>query len=412
MKNFDDLYFEVLVHALKDQDESYFKRLETDAGSQMDCLLNPARHSVIVKTGPCDCGGSEDCRVVCDFHALHPDETGEIKIDEESCVGCEKCVEACRAHKLSAGKDSIAALRAVRWGGKPVYALVAPAFLGQFGEGVPPGKLRAALKRAGFAGMIEVALFADMLTLKEALEFDEHVRATGDFQLTSCCCPMWIAMIRKLFKDLVPHLPPAVSPMIAAGRVVKRLYPDAATVFIGPCLAKKAEAREADVADAVDYVLTFQELKDVFSILDIDPSALEADDREHASRAGRTYAYAGGVSAAVSATVDKIRPDRAIKMKSRAESGVPACKAMIADVLSGKGGANFYEGMGCVGGCVGGPRVAIPKEDGKRNVEEYGAESVHGTPIENPYVIELLGKLGFDTIEQLLEKSDIFTRTL
>ena len=103
--------------------------------------------------------------------------------------------------------------------------------------------------------MIEVALLADMLTLKEALEFDAHVKTATDYQLTSCCCPMWIAMIRKLYHGLVPHVPPAVSPMIAAGRMVKTLYPDAVTVFIGPCLAKKSEAREKDVADAIDYVL-------------------------------------------------------------------------------------------------------------------------------------------------------------
>ena len=58
---------------------------------------------------------------------------------------------------------------------KQVYALIAPAFMGQFGEGVSPGAIRAALKRAGFSGMVEVAVFADILTLKEALEFDVHI---------------------------------------------------------------------------------------------------------------------------------------------------------------------------------------------------------------------------------------------
>ena len=71
-------------------------------------------------------------------------------------------------------------------------------------------------------------------------------------------------MIRKIYSELVPHVPGAVSPMIAAGRVVKELYPDAMTVFVGPCMAKKKEAREEDIADAIDYVLTFQEVQDIF----------------------------------------------------------------------------------------------------------------------------------------------------
>jgi iron only hydrogenase large subunit-like protein len=83
---------------------------------------------------------------------------------------------------------------------------------------------------------------------------------------------------------------------------------------------------------------------------------------------------------------------------------------MINDILEDKITANFYEGMGCVGGCVGGPRVLIPHEEGRRNVDDYGNSSPYPTPIDNPYVIELLHRLGFDTIESLLEDSDIFTR--
>ena len=49
--------------------------------------------------------------------------------------------------------------------------------------------------------MIEVALFADILTLKEALEFDRNIVTEADYQLTSCCCPMWIGMIRKIYQE-------------------------------------------------------------------------------------------------------------------------------------------------------------------------------------------------------------------
>ena len=88
------------------------------------------------------------------------------------------------------------------------------------------------------------------------------------------------------------------------GQCTCQVYPGALTVFIGPCLAKKAEAREKDLAGDVDYVLTFQEVASIFRLLGIDPAAQEEDDKEHASRAGRIYARAGGVSEAVSATVE------------------------------------------------------------------------------------------------------------
>ena len=221
------------------------------------------------------------------FDAIKEDEDGKLRIDQDLCAGCEACVYACKQGRLTASKDVLPAMRSVRKAKGNAYALVAPAFFGQFGEAVTAGKLRSAFKALGFSGMVEVALFADILTLKEALEFDRHIQDEGDFQLTSCCCPVWIAMIRNMYEELMPHVPAAVSPMIACGRMIKKLYPEALTVFVGPCLAKKKEAREEDVQGAVDYVLTFQEMQDIFEAADIHLEEMPEDEREHASRAGR-----------------------------------------------------------------------------------------------------------------------------
>ncbi len=411
MKTFEELYYEVLVRTLKEKDSSFLEKMELFDTHQLDCLLHPEKHPIVWHSGECKCDGEDrNCVKVCPFHAIHPGESGEIIIDEDACTGCSICVQECRAKNLKTSKDVIPALQAIRSHKGLVYALVAPAFHGQFSSEVTPGKLRSALKAVGFDGMIEVALFADILTLKEALEFDKNIKTESDYQLTSCCCPMWIAMIRKVYKDLVPHVPPAVSPMIASGRAVKVLHPDALTIFIGPCMAKKAEAREKDIADAVDYVLTFQEIQDIFNIMEINPADMEESDKDHSSRAGRIYAHTGGVSEAVSSTVKRLNPNRKISIQTQQANGVPACKAMINDILSGNTTANFFEGMGCVGGCVGGPKVLIPHEEGRIHVEEYGNAAPYPTPIDNPYVIELLHRLGLDTVESLLERSDIFTR--
>ncbi|OPZ63679.1 MAG: Iron hydrogenase 1 [Firmicutes bacterium ADurb.Bin506] len=288
--------------------------------------------------------------------------------------------------------------------------MIAPAFMGQFSQAVTPGKLRDAFKRTGFSGMIEVALFADILTLKEAFEFDRHILTEKDFLLTSCCCPLWIALIRKLYSQLVPHIPPSVSPMVACGRGIKTLCPSAVTVFIGPCMAKKAEAREADIAGAVDHVLTFEEAQALFDAMHIKPERCDDDLRDHSSAAGRIYARVGGVSRAVQATLNRVRPDRRIPLRAVQADGMRECKAVLNDVLSGTITANFLEGMGCPGGCVGGPRRILSVEDGTRYADDYGARAVSGTPIDNPYVIELLQRFGFDTVESLIDGENMFTR--
>ncbi len=206
----------------------------------LDCLLNPDRYPPVWRIGHCDCGHEQHapCEQACLFDALKRDAQGNIAVQNETCTGCLACVERCAQGKLTASRDIMPVLRRLVQGEQPVYALIAPAFIGQFSQDVTPGRLRAAFKNIGFAGMIEVALFADILTLKEAFEFDHHIHTDNDFMLASCCCPIWIAMIRKLYNQLVGYIPPSVSPMVACGRAIKRLYPDAATVFIGPCFAK------------------------------------------------------------------------------------------------------------------------------------------------------------------------------
>lgn len=126
-------------------------------------------------------------------------------------------------------------------------------------------------------------------------------------------------------------------------------------------MAKKSEAREKDIADAVDYVLTFAEMQDVFEALQIDPLDMPESQKDHASYAGRSYAYAGGVSHAVAHTVKAIHPNREIGVHTVHADGVPACKTLLEQIRQGDLTANFFEGMGCKGGCVGGPKRFGPR---------------------------------------------------
>ncbi len=405
MTNFDELYFKAVTAAIKNDMDS-MTNSSCDMHS-LDCLLNPKKYPPVVRLGECGCG-DEKCTNVCFYNALSRDDDGNVVI-ADSCVGCGECIIACDAHNLIEIKEVVPIFDLIN-NNTPVYALIAPAFLSQFGADMTPGRLRTAFKMLGFSGLIEVALFADILTLKEALEFDAAIKKEEDFVLTSCCCPLWVGMIEKVYGELIPHMPPSVSPMVASGRAVKHLHPDAKTVFIGPCIAKKAEARQADIADAVDYVLTFREMADIFDAAGIEPKTLEEDLRDHSSASGRLYARTGGVSEAVAETVKRVAPGRQLQVKARQANGVPECKVMLKDVMEGRLDANFLEGMGCVGGCVGGPRIIIDKEQGTRNVNEYAARTEEKTPVDNPFVFEMLKRLGFDSTDSLMKKKNMFMR--
>lgn len=406
MKTIEELYQEIMEQELKNGR----KLSEEYDDFPMDCLLHPKDYAPVIAMGSCDsCSDGGECKNSCIFDAIEK-INGKIYIDPQKCTGCGACVDACKMGHLMENREIYPVLESLCGREKEVYALIAPAFVGQFGNDVTVGQLRSAFKKIGFQGMVEVAAFADILTLKEALEFSQQVNSEGDFQLTSCCCPIWISMIRDIYQDLVGHVPGAVSPMIAAGRVVKKLHPEAVTVFIGPCMAKKKEAREKDIADAVDHVLTFQEVWEFFEAMNINPRKMEEDEREHSSRAGRIYARTSGVSEAVAVTVEQLDPERNVQVKAEQADGVMACKELIEKIQKGETTGNFFEGMACNGGCVGGPKIMIDKKAGKALVDEYGEKATYRTPLENPYVKELLERLGFTDIMDFVEHSDLLTR--
>ncbi len=413
MESYNSLYDHLLKAAINKKIDEELKKLTEFDPHHLDCLLNPDKHGTVVRIGDCCCSDEEKrkCDEGCDFKAMKRDEEGNVYVTD-NCIGCSRCIESCIKNNLTDKKDLLPLFEMINNGVHPVYAMIAPAFTSQYGPEVTPGKLRSAFKKIGFSGMIEVALFADILTLKEALEFDKSIKTDEDFLLTSCCCPMWIAMIKKIYNEMVPHLPPSVSPMVACGRSIKKLYPQVKTVFIGPCVAKKAEAREKDIEDAVDFVLTFQEVAEIFEIAGIEPEKMEEDLRDHSSKTGRIYARTGGVSKAIQDTLDYLRPSRTIPLRSRQANGIAQCKELLNEIKDGKISENFLEGMGCVGGCVGGPKRIIDSQQGTKHVNDYGSEAQYKTPVDNPYVMELLKRLGYDTIESLLERDNMFIREM
>lgn len=400
---FDELYKRVLRDKLNGK-----KTVKGAVRKKLDCLLHPEKYPLLWKENPCDCTDAK-CVTACMFRALEIRD-GKVRLNAENCVGCARCIEACQNKNLTFSHDAVKAVDILKKAEKPVYALLAPAYIGQFGKEATPGKIRSALKGMGFTGVIEVAAFADILTLKEALEFSLNMKTEKGFQLTSCCCPIWISLIRRDFQKIAGHLPASVSPMIACGRIVKTLHEGSRTVFVGPCMAKKAEIREPDLAGAIDCVLTFQEMQDIFEALAVDWEKMQPEEMEHSAAAGRMYAAAGGVSRAVRECVTSI--DKSCELQPVCACGTADCKTMLQKILEGCIEGNFFEGMACPGGCVGGPKRNIETAEGKEYVEQYADRASYRTPGENPYVLDLIQRLGFETVEDFIQNSHILARNL
>ncbi|HWR61480.1 MAG TPA: [Fe-Fe] hydrogenase large subunit C-terminal domain-containing protein [Clostridia bacterium] len=384
-------------------------RQDTELSADIDAAFNLGRVKkplVTVLEEVCDIckagNGEKPCKGSCSHGAADYGAEKGIRIDHDKCLSCGACIPDCPLDAVVDKIEFVPIIKHLKEKKRHVYAIVAPAFVGQFGAGVRAGQVRSALKYMGFRDMIEVALLADLLTLREAYEFEKLVREREDYLITSCCCPIWMNMVRKGYPELLGHFSPAVSPMIATGRVLKELDGEAIVVFIGPCIAKKSEAKDKELEGAVDFVLTFRELEEVFKALELDVAAMADDHKEQSSLGGRIYGRTGGVSSSVEMVVKRLMGEAADFRPVQAD-GVKACKEILDKLKAGEPDANFIEGMGCKGGCAGGPRSILDIERASEELNGYGEAAVFRNPLDNERIAAIMEKTGIKDAEDIVK---------
>ncbi|MEG0308846.1 MAG: 4Fe-4S dicluster domain-containing protein [Clostridium sp.] len=320
------------------------------------------------------------CKIGCPTGALSVnDHNRRAIIKNEDCVQCGACMTACPFGAIS-DKSLIVPVAKRLHTNKPMVAIVAPSISGQFGQDVSIGKVKSALKSMGFKDMYEASCGADIVTIHEANEFAERME-NGDSYMTNSCCPGFFSYIEKKFPSEVSRISNTVSPMIAMARLLKSKDPDVKVVFIGPCTAKKAEAKRADVAGAVDYVLTFEELTALFDAFNVNPSECAEDEVNDGSIFGRGFGMAGGLTASVE---NYIKTENiTAEFKPIKVSGPLEIKRALTLGKVNKLQGNFIEGMMCNGGCINGAGVFSPPDMSKTAFVKEGKLSSVKNVIDN-----------------------------
>ena len=329
------------------------------------------------------------CAVACGMDAIGSDSLGRAEIDYDKCVSCGMCIVNCPFGAISDKGQIFQLIHAMKEGHR-VIAIVAPAFVGQFGPNVSPEKLWSALRQLGFAGVEEVAVGADLCAVEEAKDFMRAVPEEQPFMATSCC-PSWSVMAKKLFPDLAPYISMALTPMVLTARLIKQKDKDCKIAFIGPCSAKKLEASRRTIRSNVDFVLTFEELAGIMEGKDLDIDALEVDENEaalcSASAAGRGFAQSGGVAKAVADKIKEWHPDMDVKIASA--QGLAECKKLLLMAKAGKYNGYLLEGMGCPGGCIGGAGTIADPARTAVQLNKYVKDAPFADPEQSPYMSEI-----------------------
>lgn len=314
------------------------------------------------------------------------------------CILCGQCFVVCPQNAKQIVDDT-EKVKVLIQSGDPVYVSLAPSFIANY-TGVGINGMRAALKKLGFADAEETALGASVVKTEY-----EKMLAAGDRDIViSSCCHSINLLIQKYFPAELPLLADVLSPMQAHCASLKKRHPEAKTVFIGPCVAKKDEAEH--YTGIVDAVLTYEELTKWLEAEHITP---EPDMDETEESRARFFPTTGGIL--------KTMAQNAPGYTYVAIDGVENCMAALRDIESGKVHKCFIEMSACIGSCVGGPVMekyhrapiadytAVAHYTGKKdfNVTQPDSEEIrkifepielrNGTP-SDAEIAEILKKMG------------------
>ena len=283
-------------------------------------------------------------------------------LSEGECVNCGQCAQVCPTGAIVAKSDADKVWEAIYDPEKVVVVQVAPAVRVGLGErfGFKTGenvarKMVTAMKMMGFDHVYDTCFAADMTIFEEATEFIERLTTGGKLPMFTSCCPAWVEAAKRHIPDIVPMVSSTPSPMGYAGQLAREKYPDALTVFIGPCIAKR---REAQNDPNTDFVMTFEELGALFAAREIDLISLEGEQLERpASVFARNFAHSCGVSEAILEQMGHDNPDANLpKIDGKFINGLDRKSVNLLKMYAkGKLPGNFVEVMACSGGCVGGP---------------------------------------------------------
>ena len=308
----------------------------------------------------------------------------QAHIIDNECILCGHCFVVCpqNAKEIVDGTEKA---RVLLQSGEPVVVSLAPSFIANY-EGVGIESMRRALRKLGFFDVEETAIGATIVKTEYERMLREEER---DIIITSCCHSVNL-LIQKHFPSALEYLADVMSPMQAHCADIKRRMPNAKTVFIGPCVAKKDEAEYYE--GLVDAVLTFEELTNWLKSERIELEK-EVDDTPE-SRA-RFFPTTGGIL--------KTMAQNAPGYTYIALDGVDNCISALKDIESGKIHKCFIEMSACVGSCIGGPVMekyhsTSPIKD-YVTVADYAGE--RDFEVDQPAPMEL--KKHFSMIEKKLQ---------
>lgn len=301
----------------------------------------------VITTNLARCRDCYRCVRTCPVKAIRV-ANGQAQIVPELCIACGSCVRACPQEAKVVRDDRAAVQEAIRTGYR-VVASVAPSAPAFFGVRVF-AQMEAALQALGFSAAGETAYGAEMVGEAHREMVDAE---PSRWPVITSSCPVVVNLIERYYPDLLPHLAPIASPMVVHGRWMRERYgDDAVIVFIGPCIAKKAEIQRTCAEGAVDAALTFTELQAWMDEAGVAIPDAELGEEPAPRANARLFPIEGGLVGTANMDTDLLTSHIVTT------SGLEACEDVLRGIRGEALSACMVELMACEGGCINGPMMA------------------------------------------------------
>ena len=297
----------------------------------------------IMNFSAANCKSCYKCLRSCPVKAIKF-ENDQAEIIEDRCIACSHCLLICPQNARKVVSDLSDVKKAI-YSGKKIIASIAPSFAGNFA--METGKFVNVLKKLGFSFVEETAIGAEIISDF----YMNYVKNAGEGIYITTACTSVNYLVEKYFPSLVDYLIPAVSPMIAHGKLIKEFYgEDSYVVFIGPCMAKKTECQSYFNNNYIDAVLNYDEIHQWIEDANIDLDSMNTQDfdRNSASR-GRIFPKFGGIIQCMGEDLKKQN------LKVISVSGSDECIDLFTSIQNGDINNIFVEASSCKGSCTGGP---------------------------------------------------------
>ncbi len=323
--------------------------------------------TVVVGVREENCINCHQCIAVCPIKVCSNGSGDVVKFNNNLCIGCGRCVEACiKSHGGIAEKSARfaiddASLFEANLPDHEIVALVAPSAQSNFNL----KKLITGLKQLGIKKVYDVSLGAEITVAS----YHEAIKnGTVKTPVIATPCPAVVMFIEINYPGLIEHLAPIGSPVYNLAVYVRSLHPDAELAFISPCLAKRREFYESKV---VKYNVTYQSISRIMQENNIDLQLLEDGEFDNVVPAGiaTNFSTPGGLKESYLYHYPEILPssiarvegpiifDNYLPSLSRAIKKGSEHLPLLVDILSCDKGCNM--GVGCINKSIGEIEYAV-----------------------------------------------------